>query len=228
MELIITGKKKKRKFSKKIKDDIRKLDLTKKKLTEIDLTPIENCQQIYSVKLSKNKLSSINLSPLGHCKSLISVYLDFNPLSSINLAPLINCPKLDKISFSKNTKIEWLSEEFDIFALPRGLKTYLKQIKNEHSSYVTETAEQKKKIAHERAPERITALLNEFRPGVPVNVNRIANIAEIPVDVAKSIILEILKHMPDVGEFLELEEVFIRKTEAEIEIDKLLDQFQEW
>ncbi|MCG3224281.1 MAG: hypothetical protein H7647_07425, partial [Candidatus Heimdallarchaeota archaeon] len=52
--------------------------------------------------------------------------------------------------------------------------------------------------------------------------------AEIPVDVTKKIILEILKQMPDVGEYLELEEVFIRKTEAEIEIDKLLDQFQEW
>ncbi len=228
MELILTGKKKKKNFRKKIKDDIRKLDLTKKKLTEIDLTPLEQCHQIYTVKLSNNKISSINLTPLSKCKSLISVYLEYNPLSSINLAPLIKCPKLDKISFSKNTKIEWLDEEFDVFAIPRGLRPYLNQIKKAHGSYVTETAEQKQKIAHENAPEKITALLNEFRPGVPVNVNRVAALAEIPVDVTKSIILEILEHMPDVGEFLELEEVFIRKTEAEIEIDKLLDQFQEW
>ncbi|MHA1199477.1 MAG: hypothetical protein ACTSQF_09145 [Candidatus Heimdallarchaeaceae archaeon] len=228
MDLIITGKRNKKKFRKKIKDDIKKLDLTKKKLTEIDLTPLEQCPKIYTVKLSNNKISSINLSPLSHCKALVSVYLEYNPLSSINLAPLIKCKKLDKISFSKRTKIEWLDEEFDVFALPRGLKAYLKQIRKGHSSYVTEKKEQRKKIAHENAPEKITALLNEFRPGIPINIDRIATLAEIPVDVTKSIILGILEHMPDVGEFLELEEVFIRKTEAEIEIDKLLDQFREW
>ena len=149
-------------------------------------------------------------------------------MAKINLAPLFKCQKLYRVSIPKRTKIQWLSEEFDVFTLPSGLKPYLKQIRTSYQSYLNETREQKKKLAHEKAPEKIKVLLNQFRPGVPVYLNRIAALAEIPIEIAKAIILEILKYMPEVGEFLELEQVFIRKTEAEIQIDKLLDQFQEW
>ena len=228
MSIVITGKRKKKQFNKKFKEDILKINLSDKKLTEIDLSNFEQFYKLITINLSKNKIESINLSPLQYCKTLIGLDLRANPLSSVNLAPLKKCYRLERVQFPSNTKIEWIADTFNIFDLPSGLKPYKNQIEESHKAYIRGEAKIKQQLAQEQAPEKITTFLNQFRPGVPVSLSRIASLAEIPEETTKGIILEIIEHMPDVGEFLELEQVFIRKTEAEIQIDSLLDQFRDW
>jgi len=73
-------------------------------------------------------------------------------------------------------------------------------------------------------------LLNSFRPDIPVSLQRIAEISEIPKTTVEQYIKNILQSNPSIGEYFELEQSFIRRKEIEIdtEIDKLLQQYSEW
>ncbi|MHA1199476.1 MAG: hypothetical protein ACTSQF_09140 [Candidatus Heimdallarchaeaceae archaeon] len=74
----------------------------------------------------------------------------------------------------------------------------------------------------------IVELLNQFRPNVPVNLNRVGEISKLSLKDVESFLKDIVEANPDIGEYLELEQVFIRKTDTEIQIDELLNQFQKW
>jgi len=75
---------------------------------------------------------------------------------------------------------------------------------------------------------KVVDLLNQFTPNVPVQLERIAGITDMPQDEVESFLKDIVEVSSELGEYLELEQVFIRKTEAEFEIDKLFKQFQDW
>ncbi len=74
----------------------------------------------------------------------------------------------------------------------------------------------------------IVELLNQFRPNVPVNLNRVGEISKLSLKDVESFLKDIVEVNPEIGEYLELEQVFIRKTDTEIQIDELLNQFQKW
>jgi len=229
MDLIIYGKKKgKKEFKKKIKSDITFLDLSKKKLSKIDLSPLEHCYGLITLNLQKNNLDSINLEPLQHCKKLVTLKLENNLLDEIDLAPIVHCKNLIRLRIDKRVSIRWFDEHFDVFDLSSGLRTYMRNIRKAHKQHLEFQAEERAKRAVETAPEKIASLLNQFRPSVPITLKRIASLAEIPIDLARTIIVEIITKMPEIGEYLELEDVFLRKTETDIEIDILVSQFQEW
>lgn len=228
MKIELVGKKKGKPFKKKFKSEIKYFDLSCRKLDEIDLTGLENCPYLVSLWLTKNKLTFIDLNPLSNNKTLLSVHLEKNPLKKIDLYPLVNCDKLTRVALDRDVKISWSSEELDESSLPSGLKPYLKQIKESRKLFTDQREEERAHVRIEEAPERITELLNQFRPGIHVPLKRIADLAEVTEEYSKRVILEIIKTMPEVGEFLELEQIFIRKIEADIEIDKLLKKFEEW
>ena len=74
----------------------------------------------------------------------------------------------------------------------------------------------------------IVELLNQFRPNVPVQLNRVGEISKMSLKDVESFLKDIVEVNPEIGEYLELEQVFIRKTDTEIQIDELLNQFQKW
>jgi len=74
----------------------------------------------------------------------------------------------------------------------------------------------------------IVELLNQFRPNVPVQLNRVGEISNLALKDVESFLKDIVEVNPEIGEYLELEQVFIRKTDTEIQIDELLNQFQKW
>ena len=180
---------------------------------------------LYKVKFASYFLV---INDIAESKTLSSIHLEDNQIEEIDLFSIVKCEKLSRIVFDKNVKIRWSSEELNEDSLSRGLKAHIKGIREAHKHYSELKEEERKQKKREEAPEKITEFLNQFRPGIPVSLKRIAELAEITIDFAKNVVLEIIKAIPEVGEFLELEQVFIRKMEADIEMDKLLKQFDDW
>ncbi len=75
---------------------------------------------------------------------------------------------------------------------------------------------------------KLIELLNQFTPDVPVALERIAKLTKLSVNKVETYIKEIIRFSPEVGKYLDLEQVFIKYTKADLEIDELLKQFQEW
>jgi len=73
-------------------------------------------------------------------------------------------------------------------------------------------------------------LLNKFKPNISVNLQRISELSGLPKTVVEEYIKDILRSNPDIGEYYELEQSFIRKETIDIdnEIDKLLNQYRSW
>ncbi|MHA1828517.1 MAG: hypothetical protein ACTSX6_07705 [Candidatus Heimdallarchaeaceae archaeon] len=136
---------------------------------------------------------------------------------------------LQKEYYSKRDEIHRYPKEkvldADLIKIPENIKDLenstasqflsLKTIVEERLNYVTER-------------NKILELLNQFRPNVPVQLDRIGEITNLPIEEVISFLKDIVEVDPEIGEYLELEQVFIRKTETTIQIDKLFEQFQEW
>ena len=83
------------------------VDLSKKELAEVDLTPLEDYTELRILELSMNSLRQIDLSPLSNCPKLEKVALSQNRLSEIDLSYLRNADKLTSVTLNSNS-IDWI------------------------------------------------------------------------------------------------------------------------
>jgi hypothetical protein len=70
------------------------LSLAVNKLEKIDLSPLQNCPKLRHLDLSHNKVKKPDLTPLAGCKNLTYLYLQENPFDKINIAPLMQLDNL--------------------------------------------------------------------------------------------------------------------------------------
>ncbi|MBD3190160.1 MAG: hypothetical protein GF308_05935 [Candidatus Heimdallarchaeota archaeon] len=108
----------------------------------------------------------------------------------------------------------------------------LKQIswKLQYDNYQTliqEVEEEKKEERIAAAYPLILEFLPRFRPNIPIILSRLAELCELPKDVTREVLQEILKNHPSFGEYLELEEVFIRSDGTDVAITELLKTFEQ-
>ncbi len=78
------------------------LNLEKKNLKSIDLSPLEGCDNIRVVNLQRNSLESIDLSPLQNKKELKDLLLAYNKLTTLDLSPIKTCDNLNALTLSRN------------------------------------------------------------------------------------------------------------------------------
>ena len=75
-------------------NDLEYLSIAVNKLTSIDLTPLQHCTRLKHIDLSHNMLTDIDLTPLAGCKSLETLYLQENVFTEVNIAPLLDLKNL--------------------------------------------------------------------------------------------------------------------------------------
>ena len=68
---------------------------------------------------------------------------------------------------------------------------------------------------------KILDILSQVRPNIPVTLPRIAKFVNFPEDKMEGLLIKLAAENPDVGEYLELEQVFIRKENTDQLIDTL-------
>ncbi len=78
------------------------LDMSGRKIVEVDLTPLSDCRNLRELDLTGNWLTSLDLEPLGECYSLERLRLGSNLLTSILLYPLSQCTNLVSLSLAIN------------------------------------------------------------------------------------------------------------------------------
>jgi len=64
-------------------------------------------------------------------------------------------------------------------------------------------------------------ILNQIHPKIPVNLSRISELTNLHKQEAENFILELVQKMPDVGQYLPLERVFIKDTEETLTLEQL-------
>ncbi len=156
------------------------------------------------VSLRDNLLTSINLSPLKTCSKLQKLDLSFNQLISIDLSPLKTYTELQELNLNGNQ-----IKELDVTTLKNCTKLEIKS-KTSIDTGVPKDIEQNKK--------EIIQLIAEFRTDIPVVITRFTQLLKITENETISLIQLLLNEGTITGEFLELENVFIKKTD-----DKFLD-----
>ena len=62
---------------------------------------------------------------------------------------------------------------------------------------------------------RILEFLSTVRPNIPITLPRITKIVEFPEDKMQELLIKLVNENPEVGEYLELEQVFIRKEDTD-------------
>ena len=65
---------------------------------------------------------------------------------------------------------------------------------------------------------KMVNLTKQFHPNVPINVNRIVALAEVSQQKAIRYLKDITNEMLEIGQYLELEQVFIRQYSEDKEI----------
>ena len=73
------------------------LDLSENALQDLDLSPLKTCTKLETLDLSYNRIQDISLTPLANCKSLRYFYIHMNNLDTINIAPLHHLQQLQKV-----------------------------------------------------------------------------------------------------------------------------------
>ncbi len=68
----------------------------------------------------------------------------------------------------------------------------------------------------------VLKIIQEVRPNIQVTVSRIAELVESPKKYIEDVIVAILEQRPELGEFLKLEQVFIRKENTDELVDDLI------
>ena len=82
--------------------DVEIIQLDRKEIASIDLTPLSKCTSLQELDLSNNQLQSIVLTPLFWCISLRELVLGYNQLQGIDLSPLSSCTCLQRIYLNNN------------------------------------------------------------------------------------------------------------------------------
>jgi Leucine-rich repeat (LRR) protein/DNA-directed RNA polymerase subunit RPC12/RpoP len=80
----------------------RELDLFRKGISQINLTPLSLCKNLTKIDLARNHLTELDLNPLSECGRLEILYISFNKLKTIDLKPLQSCSSLQELSIRKN------------------------------------------------------------------------------------------------------------------------------
>ncbi len=83
-------------------DDVIQIDLGKKGISTINLTPLASCTNLQKLWLDENQLLSIDLTSLASCSNLQELYLYTNQLKSIDLTPLASCIDLKALGLDEN------------------------------------------------------------------------------------------------------------------------------
>jgi len=71
-------------------------------ITNVDLTPIQECGKLEILSFFSNYLRRIDLSPLSKCSKLRTLRLGINCLKEIDLTPLADCQMLEWIDIGAN------------------------------------------------------------------------------------------------------------------------------
>jgi len=73
-------------------------------------------------------------------------------------------------------------------------------------------------------------LLNQFKPNISFTLQQISKLSRISKSVIEEYLKDILQANPDIGEYYELEQSFVRKVTINVdnEIDRLLCQYRDW
>ncbi len=74
---------------------------------------------------------------------------------------------------------------------------------------------------------KVLDVLNSFHPNIPVQLDRVAELAELDEEEVKQLLIDILSEIPSVGEFLQREQVFIKKTKSEDDLDSILNEMKQ-
>ena len=83
-------------------DDVAKIDLSRKRIASIDLTPLSSCTSLQNLFLGGNQLTSLDLTPLATCINLRVLDLGSNQLQSVDLTPLNSCSNLQQLHLGFN------------------------------------------------------------------------------------------------------------------------------
>ena len=91
-------------------------------------------------------------------------------------------------------------------------------------------SEYMKALKREEEYKTLINLLNQFKPNISVTLQRISELSSLSKSVVEEYLKDILQANPDIGEYYELEQSFVRKETIDIdnEIDRLLSQYREW
>jgi len=95
-------------------DDIGEIDLSRRKIIKIDLTPLRSCSKLHHLNLYGNNLENIDLAPLAFNENSLSVDLSGNYLRTVDVTPLFTCSKLVQIGADYNSlRQSWISRTAD-------------------------------------------------------------------------------------------------------------------
>jgi len=103
------------------------------------------------------------------------------------------------------------------------LKTYSKEI----TKVIEINKKQKQHEKHRGIDfQKVKSIISQFRPGIPVNLNRIAELLSCSTSTVEFYLKMINQEMSEVGEYLELEQVFIRNFPKEENIEEVISSIQ--
>ncbi|MFX1415721.1 MAG: leucine-rich repeat domain-containing protein, partial [Promethearchaeota archaeon] len=71
-------------------------------ISELDLTPLQECRNLEILSLFSNYLSRIDLRPLSECSKLRALRLGINCLKDVDLEPLTECRALESLDLGAN------------------------------------------------------------------------------------------------------------------------------
>ena len=74
-------------------------------LEEVDLAPLERCQNLHTLILGRNRFHALDLSPLKRCTRLRVLDLSRNDLRSVDLGPLQYCGALEEFYVEGNSEL---------------------------------------------------------------------------------------------------------------------------
>ncbi|MBY9001925.1 MAG: hypothetical protein KGD64_13485 [Candidatus Heimdallarchaeota archaeon] len=74
---------------------------------------------------------------------------------------------------------------------------------------------------------KVLDVINSFRSKIPVQLDRIAELAELDQSEVEQLLIGIVSEIPSVGEYLQREQVFIKKTKSEDDLVSLLAEMKQ-
>ena len=73
---------------------------------------------------------------------------------------------------------------------------------------------------------KVIKVINNFRSHVPVQLDRIAELSELSENDTEPLLIEMAIEMPSLGEYLQLEQVFIKKTKTKDELANIIEEMR--
>jgi hypothetical protein len=88
-----------------LSEDTHELDLSHRRISEIDLRPLAKCENLEVLDLSHNLINEIDLWPLMKCRHLRQLRIRNNQLKRVDVTPLLDCPQLKTIDIDDTVEI---------------------------------------------------------------------------------------------------------------------------